>query len=200
MSPFYTIFLIVGLIMLIVCTFLILEDRKKFINDMKQMEEKEKQLSEIVMDAEYMVDELNKLSDFIIDRIEEKKNELDIKINNISTQINFIEEKAGELSEKLDLVEKYGEDSRQDIDNSMYAIDIVESCKNNKIKDINDTNSGIDATSKGKIKQGAIKNFTVNKKYEDVILLLEKGMNEAEIARTLNIGRGEVHLVLQLMM
>jgi len=177
LENFYAAVLIIGLLLILTAIVLILIDKKNYKKDIKFITEKETALREIVADAEYLIEELGKLCDSIADQINNKKEELDIYMDNISRQLelklNQIEKKtAGTVRlRKKPEVKHYiinaaaGEDKENDIN------DIIEREKN---------------------KQKRIK---INDKYKKVVELLNSGMDEAEIACTLNISRGEVQMI-----
>ena len=89
LENFYAAVLIIGLLLILTAIVLILIDKKNYKKDIKFITEKETALREIVADAEYLIEELGKLCDSIADQINNKKEELDIYMDNISRQLEL---------------------------------------------------------------------------------------------------------------
>lgn len=154
------------MLLVIMCIALIIYDRKKFLGLIKLAGQKEHQLKDIISDAELMIDELNNLSDYIINQIEKRNLEFKESIESYRSEINNVNQKKEELLEILNNVCSSSEATKDEVMSK------------------NETYNG------GKFSM-------LNNKYREVVRLFNEGVEETEIARQLNIGKGEVQLILQ---
>lgn len=170
--------LIIGILLVTICTALIIYDRKKFVALIRLVDEKEHQLSDIISDAELMIEELNNLSDYVINEIEQKNTEFKENIQSYQKEINDISEKTEEL---LELINKVSSNHEMK-ENEIIRMTEVTSETDSMDEIVSLNNKYIEA---------------INSKYKEVIRLYNEGLEETEIARRLNMGKGEIHLVLQ---
>jgi DNA-binding NarL/FixJ family response regulator len=162
-NPFYVVILIIGILLTLVCISLIFYYRKRFLAIIKLANKKEQQLTNIISNADLMIDELNKFSDLIINEIEKKNLDFKNVTESYQNEIKNINRKVESLKELLN--------------------DISESLEMQKNKIINNEDKS--------------KSIPLNSKYSEVIRLFNEGVDETEIARQLNMGKGEVQLILQ---
>ncbi len=141
----------------------------KYINEMNS---KKKELKEIIEDAKDMIEELNKFSDYIVTQMDIKNKELLINLKAYDEKLNSLEAKANKYSYKNEPV----------IEN--VYIDQVEYPE-------------YDYAEKN-INNGREKAPQISNKYKQVIEMSNQGMSCTEIARELNIGKGEIELILEL--
>ena len=136
MDGIYTTILILGLILISTCIIIIFLDRKNFYRNITLATEKEAELREIIADAEYMIEELSKLSDSILNGINDKKSELDTQISNVTTQINQIEKRTQELNERINFSQEIKQESKQDSKQDIKQNNVIKSKINEKYKKV----------------------------------------------------------------
>jgi hypothetical protein len=138
----------------------------------KEMDNKKKELTGIIEDAKDMIEELNRFSDYIV-------TQMDIKNQELLTNLKIYDEKLGDLNKK--------------VNNSNFGSELI-------IGNINiDEEKFIEYKHTGKnTKDSNKKVLPINNKYKQVVEMSNKGMCNTEIARELNIGKGEIELILEL--
>lgn len=207
MNPFYVSIIFLG-IMLIVFSFVwILYDKKKGFDYQKKIDEKKKELIDIIEDAEQMVEELNKFSDYVITQMDIKNEELNKNLKKFEDKVDSINNKAIKEVEKKVEKKAYPKKSLNKVVNGS-ELDIqvkaeVPLLKYNNEKaidkiDSESTNSPVKKNSKT---QNSKKDKVIplkSSKHKEVMQLAEEGFSETEIARKLNVGKGEIQLILGL--
>lgn len=192
MVGFYSSIIFIGIILIVVSFIWIVFDRKNAFDTELRMDEKKAELIRIIRDAEMMVEELNKFSDYVVTQIGEK---------NAQMNTRFME------AEKLIEIMRIETASFHNLQNGViengYSIDKYPSfseINSVKKKDVENEkpdehvmNSGKNMKGVSKVKEKII---SINNKHNEVITLANKGLNETEIARKLNIGKGEIQLIL----
>jgi len=215
MNGFYVSLVFLGIILVtfsLICIFL---DKKKVFNFSKDIEEKKQQLVEIINDAEEMVNELNKFSDYIV-------NQMDLKNEELNKNIIFAEEKVNALGDRARIICNKTEAAAtgiKEIDvKCMKAISAVDSEVRDTVQEsyravavVNGNITGV--TTPGNAAMPYVepgcdttgipykkkeKVIHINNKYSEVLRLSQDGMQSLEIAKKLNLGKGEVELILDL--
>ena len=167
--------------------------RKWSAREIKRIDKKKNEIEEMLLSADQMIDELNRFSDYMIGHIEEKVQEaeelilqIDNKIDNrqIAVQDELIITRS--VEEKMRNLKNQAEKA-----NAKTIIPFT-----NKASVVNPgkmqmyTRTG---TIGGSPSDNLLKS---NLKTKQIISLAEKGLDEAEIAKMLNVGRGEIQLIL----
>lgn len=201
MEGFYVSIIFVGIMLVFISFAMIAYDRKKTYDYTKLLDEKKQDLIDIISDAEQMVEEMNKFSDYIVTKIDLKNEELctllknvegktkkiSIQLENIDTQKN-VSHKKNEKSvvEAIEIKENVSQKEKLFDHNSDLVIDnnLIESAV-----EMHSNNLKHQSKSKDKI-------IPLNSRHKEVIQLVNKGMNSTEIARKLNIGKGEIELII----
>ncbi|NLC68457.1 MAG: hypothetical protein GX754_06665 [Clostridiaceae bacterium] len=168
LNPYSVFTLLTGLAFAIICIVLILNENKKLSTYVKLADERERQLKEVINDAELIIEELNKLSGYIMAEMEKKKNELQDAKQCIEADIARLNQETRELLNSLSGV-------RKDKPFSMHL-------KKGKRQDERAFEEEL---------------FPSGGKYSEVLRLSREGMDTGEIARKLRMGKGEVQLVLK---
>jgi hypothetical protein len=216
MSQFYVSFIFIGIALVVFSLTLILLDKKKAFNFLKNYEEKKQELIDIINDAEQMIEELNKFSDYIVTQMDFKNEELSNNLKKADEQLGNLAQKAQELysNETLnkETVKEVEIKSRNDTKKetsfnvNSNSKDAVEKYKesllmhNNRISlDSNDLESIYDTnwqTQKTMINMNE-KVIPVNSRHNEVMRLYKSGLSEIEIAKKLGMGKGEVQLIIE---
>ncbi len=185
MNQFYIILIFSGIILmafLIVWTIL---DKKRVFKVVRDFDKKKSELVEIINDAEQMIEELNKFSDYIVTQMDLKDEELRSNLKKADEQIRNIGKKAQDLEvHAKDLGtgnQLFNFNSDMVIDNMAFQNPAVVNMEN-----INTVNRRPDNV------------IPMNSKYSEVLKLSRDGLNESEIARKLKMGKGEIQLILDI--
>ncbi|NLK86656.1 MAG: hypothetical protein GX279_04090, partial [Clostridiaceae bacterium] len=94
MSGFYVSLIFIGILLSIISLILILIDKKNIFVFRKAFDDKKQELVEIINDAEQMIDELNRFSDYIVSQIDVKNEELNANMKEAEKKLSALEERA----------------------------------------------------------------------------------------------------------
>lgn len=171
----------IGIIVVIAALVSIMLDSKKSRDYNKDLDKKKKELLDIISDADEMIIELNKFSDYIVSQINVKSAEL----GEISDKYGFeattkssgilMDESDEKVNEANDI--EYDKKYDKEFDNKENLIENTKVIKADNIK---------------------YNKYRDNAKYKQVFELSENGFEAADIAKKMNMGKGEVQLVLEL--
>lgn len=181
MIQFYMSILFLGILLIVSAFLWILFDRKKVGDDSKRLEEKKDELIRVIEDSEQMLEELNKFSDYIVTQVNVKNEELNSTLQVIESRLqqsNFQMESNHE---------KQSEESKPFNEISDPVDEILKPMKH----PVNMQAQAIHTRLKEKV-------IPINSKHRDVINLASSGLHDDEIAKALNIGKGEIRLILGL--
>lgn len=218
MNGFYASMVFFGILLVVFSLICIFLDKKKTFGFMKSYEDKKRELVEIISDAEQMIEELNRFSDYIV-------NQMDLKNEEMSKNLKIAEKKVSALSNRAMVICNGAEEAiPQESGGSMKSGEeapvaevLVTEAPVIEIPAIEipaavavnggaiDT-AGIANAAYFKINSDFIavsakkseKVIPINNKYSEVIRLSHEGMQGLEIAKRLNMGKGEVDLILGL--
>jgi GTPase involved in cell partitioning and DNA repair len=192
---FFEKILIVGLLTFPVMALFIVFLLKKLSRQCKTVDQKKQELQEIVQDAEHMIEELNKFSDYIVNQIDLKNEELWLYLNRIDEKIKQFDLGLAQSTSNRGEEEGTGRAkgiSGKSTDTALMDSDLILE----RLEAANET------INRNGINQKEIerndKVIPLNSKYRDVVELSHKGMSDTEIAKTLRMGKGEIRLVLDL--
>lgn len=202
MNGFYVSLVFLGILIVLFSLICIFLDKKKIFDSTKNYEEKKQQLIEIINDAEQMIDEMNKFSDYIVNR-------MDLKNDELNKNLQFAEEKLNALSNRAKIIyDKTKETAigENEVECGLTDMEAVSSEKP-EIMDtvrvsypaaaaVNGSTAGFENTFIPLRRREKV--IPINNKYSEVSRLSQEGMQSLEIARRLNIGKGEVELILGL--
>lgn len=188
MTQFYISVIFIGIILVALSLVWIFYDRKKAYDYTKNVESMKAGLLGMMKDAEEMVEELNRISGYILENIDSKTDELkqtlllaDEKIKKMkSLPIEKNEVKKEKNEAKKENTENKKEGSCREVI-GIQAIQLknfteeFNSLKNSKPKSWN---------------------IASHSRYKEVVKLSQSGMGQTEIAKKLNMGKGEIELVL----
>jgi len=163
----------IGIIVVLISAIIIFLDRIKGEDLYFNIDFKEQELKKVIEDADELIAELNFTSETIVKQIEDKIDLLDKHQNNIDIKAN----KDYKFDNKSIYTNTYK--YRKPIEDSLL--------KDNKQKH----------HVEGKIVEQS-HNYNSNSKREKVIKYFKDGYSIEDIARSENIGKGEVQLILSL--
>ncbi|RXE60234.1 DUF6115 domain-containing protein [Acetivibrio mesophilus] len=197
MAGFYVSMMFIGILLVLASLILIVFDKKKSIEADKRIDEKKEELSKIIADADLMVEELNKFSDYVISQVEQKNKET-------LALIKDAEERLEKLSkESTNVLIESRDESKASADKDRFVLNtgdsFVEGRSDLIIDSIKFEDQPASAAKPYQIKLQGItdeKVIPINSKHKEVLALAQKGLNETEIAKKLSIGKGEIQLIL----
>lgn len=197
MNQFYVSIIFLGITLILVSLVCIAYDRKKSDDYAKLLGEKKEELINIISDSEQMVEEMNKFSDYIATQMELKNEELSVNLKVIDDKLKQISVK---VHESADIKSIHGERVVNGTAMGVYVKakgSVFDHNSDLIIDKVSFENSSTAYTQnlkqQNKIKHNVI---SLNSRHKEVIILAENGLNETEIARRLNMGKGEVQLIL----
>ncbi len=201
MNQFFISLIVLGIVLIIVALVGITYDRKKSRDALESIDSKKDELTGIVNDAELMIDELNRFSDYIVTQMDIKNEEMCSMLKSVEDRIGNIK---GRLNEStvtsqipVDMVVN-GNGSDVLVKSKIEKIQQeAEQAEEIVIKQEVKTISNKSAISSYKTQSNYKSNvIPINSRYAEVLMLSEQGLSEIEIAKKLGMGKGEVELVL----
>lgn len=174
MFNFFISLMVVGISLILISFILVLFDYKSSLSEKDKLDKRIGVLEELLGDADQIVQELNKFSDYIVTKVDEKSNDLKTLIDEADQLV---------LSSK----------SKQKIINTpvkeevSYVSEMVEppviyrnTAKPEQVIEL--------------VKKDSLKYSAANK-HNEVLRLFDEGLSDVEIAKRLNMGKGEVQLI-----
>ncbi len=189
MSGFYVSLIFIGILLSIISLVLILIDKKNIFVFRKTFDDKKQELVEIINDAEQMIDELNRFSDYIVSQIDVKNEELNASIKAAEQRIRSFEEKAGAVVAAVETAEVKIEGIMPQAAVNSTGAAAAAYIRNDIV------NSTTSSSTSGKKKEKVI---PFSNRYSEVLRLSSEGMEDTEIAKSLKMGKGEVELIIGL--
>lgn len=201
MNQFFISLIVLGIVLIIVALVGIAYDRKKSRDAFESIDAKRDELTGIVNDAELMIDELNRFSDYIVTQMDIKNEEMNNILKSVEERIGNIKGRLNESAEAVqipvDMVVN-GNGSDVLVKSKIEKIQQeIEEPEETVIKQEVNITSSRSVISSYKIQSNYKNNvIPINSKYAEVLMLAEEGLSEIEIAKKLGMGKGEVELVL----
>lgn len=212
MNQFYVSMIFFGIILIIFSLVWVVLDKKKVFTFVRHLDEKKQELVEIINDAEQMIEELNKFSDYIVTQIDLKNEELWTNLRKAGDEIKDMNSRTQSVSI---LINETVADVKKEINSNRempiavnwgspetsirpqepffnYDSDLI-------IENMNFENAGVNTTA---VPKNSMRNtekvIPINNKCREVLRLSESGFSNLEIAKKLNTGKGEIELILGL--
>ncbi len=186
MMNFYTSMIFFGVILMLVAMAWVLLDGKRSKNYAGQLEEKSRALEEIIADAEQMIIELNKFSDYVAEQVSQKSDEFEKKLNEFEKKLSSFKELPSESKkEQIPSVSETVQCTSTD--------GISEEIRER----IFPSTSQETADSMMQLKKEE-KVVPLGNKYREVLALSQKGYTQTDIAKKLKMGKGEIQLIIEM--
>lgn len=199
MNQFYVSIVFLGILLVVISLVWIVYDRKKSYDYTNLLDGKKAELAGIINDAEQMVEELNRFSDYIV-------TQMDLKNEELCNNLKCIDEKVKQISatvrENLDIktfqvdkaVNSGSVDFNMKSELPKHNSDlIIENLNYDNPSVVYNQNQGYKTYAKTKEKV-----IPLNSKYKEVVSLAQNGLGDTEIAKRLNMGKGEIQLILEM--
>jgi len=204
MSRFYVSIIFLGVMLVIVSIMMIAYDRKRSLDYFSEIDAKKEELVGIMSDAEQMVEELNKFSDYIVTQMDVKNEELNTSFKNIEEHIELFNSKIPRsLKSKAFTFERVANGGFSDIGEESFDNE-ADMSANLILNDIviNEDNPShqkvVNSQLKIKLKDiSCEKVIPLNSKFKEVVRLSQQGIDDTTIAKRMNMGKGEVQLIIE---
>ncbi|NLX63468.1 MAG: hypothetical protein GX022_01610 [Clostridiaceae bacterium] len=177
MTVFFTCIIFIGIVLTVFSLILMLYEKKRLHDYRSDLKEKKDQLISVIEDAEELIEEMNRFSDYAVTRIEEKNN---ILMDTIAKADLMIQKLQSTAHDKVLPCEP--EPDKSGVYDECSITKILEEDK----QDNENKNSAYQM--KGKV-------LTFDVKRREIIKLARAGLESTEIARILNCGKGEIELI-----
>lgn len=171
MVQFYTVLLFIGVLMSFFQLVYLTAGKRSLSKSMKILNEKQDELENILNDAELMVEELNKISDYVVQQVDTKSGELQNVVSVANDRIKYLE--------NIKEIQKESETAKSGVEKMFVNYSSV---KPDAVKSKNTT-----------VKNDKIISFGA--KHAQVLNMSHNGLNDSEIAKNLKIGKGEIELI-----
>jgi len=192
MNQFYVSIIFIGITLIAISLLWIFFDRKKFSDCEKRINKKKEELSAIISDAEDMIEELNKFSDYIVTQMDLKNEELFRSLQNFDERLKQLNKRANEQYVKSE------QNLEKEIKNRKTGN--VKHGKSDLIVDSlglrSNQSVGKPAIQPQSVKREREKVIPINSRYNQVLALAQDGLSDTEIAKNLKMGKGEIQLIL----
>lgn len=183
MELFFACITLAGSCLVLLALILMLAEKRRFHDYRRDIAEKRDELIEIIEDAEILLLEMNRFSAYSVSRLEEKYEMLNRIIEEADRRIASMGGRIG--PETVSLSQFSGNEpayepeitSVKDEENTEPETDAKK-----------DTDAEIQESEESKV-------VYYDEKRREIIKLSKNGMDSAQIARLLNMGRGEIELI-----
>lgn len=172
MEIFYICVILVGICIVFFALIWMAVEKKNARDYRLELDEREHELRQVIEDAEQLLNELNNFSGYIVDRLEEKQ-------KSIEDLLARIDEKTGNLS-NAEII--------QPANNAVDDIKEPDKTEGENTPCSEEAYAGFLQGKKGKL-------ISLDERKNEVIKLYKKGISSTEIARMLNMGKGEIELI-----
>lgn len=174
MTVFFTCIILIGSSVVVFALFLLLAEKRRLYDYRQDAREKKDDLIKVIEDAELLIDEMNKFSDFVVSNLEQKHIALTETIHEADLRIETLNGAVDSLPV-----------AETDPDKNT-----VRSIRENPVMIDQDIAYSIDSQL---LKKGKVVPFDVKRR--EIIKLSKSGLNSTQIARLLNMGKGEIELI-----
>jgi len=188
-NGFYVSLIFMGIIIIVFALVWIAYDKKKSYDYSKQLDDKSIELVGIIKDAEQMINELNKFSDYIVTQI-------DLKNQELAADIKKVDERISQLNNISKSIDNVVNGNNMPGMGMSFEIPTLERGSDTVGDKINTDNSNSNQFQHKHKTRSGDKIIPINNKCDEVLQLAAEGLDETEIARKLNIGKGEIQLIL----
>lgn len=178
MYVFYATVILIGVICVVVSVFLYILDKKRTENELADVDKKLNEITEAINDAEQIVIEMNNFSDYLLEKI-------DSKVNDLEKRLECCDSNSTTNKDNIKLSVK---DSQEQVNSSG-----VNEKNTSKI----DIRLGKDSFELENVcNEKKEECLSLNDKHKKVNSLKDKGLDDIDIAKELDLGIREVRLIL----
>jgi hypothetical protein len=208
MVAFYVCIIFLGILLVIASLFFIIMDRANGKDFFKEFDRKKDEMFTLIQDSEEMVQELNKMSDYVISMISEKNKEF---INNYQSPVKQ-EKIAGINTDSLKALNNYKDENEILDSSSEETCGVIIPAPVMPDPVIPEAAASIEIVSQGMyeedehtvntqitynkdISDNKKSRLVLNSRRREVLEMIEQGLSNDEICDKLKIGKGEISLI-----
>lgn len=166
MTAFFVCIILIGIMVVTVAIVWIVVERKNSRDYCLEIDEKRYELQQLIEDSEQLLNEMNNFSGYIVTQMEEKQKDIEETVKFADERLDFFAH-----------IKEMPAISSQDTEQIQEEIKLNEEEPSQTLP-----------LKKGKI-------IPLNVKKREIIKLYRNGMGSADIARLLNMGKGEIELI-----
>jgi len=177
MTAFFVCIILIGIILVAVSIVWMVIERKNNRDYRLEIDEKRYELQQLLEDSDQLLNELNIFSGYIVSRMEEKQEAIEEALKSADERLALFSNLDEIPADPISNMEKIPKSPDQDFEEIKENVVPIEDEVNKTLLQ----------------KKGKIIPFDVKKR--EVIKLQRNGMDDAEIAKLLNMGKGEIELI-----
>ena len=188
MEAFFVSIILIGI--LVVCFALVwmVIEKKRAMDYRLEIDERRYELMQIIEDADQLLTEMNNFSSYIVDQMEEKQQSIEFSLHKAGQRIEQLFDnmyiKPVHVPEMLDVTKEIKEQTEKIINNKEIKNEVNSEIEEN----IEIEESILSSRKKGKL-------IPFDERKREVIKLHKKGISSTEIAKMLDMGKGEIELI-----
>jgi ElaB/YqjD/DUF883 family membrane-anchored ribosome-binding protein len=188
MEAFFVSIILIGI--LVVCFALVwmVIEKKRAMDYRLEIDERRYELMQIIEDADQLLTEMNNFSSYIVDQMEEKQQSIEFSLHKAEQRIEQLFDnmyiKPVHVPEMLDVTKEIKEQTEKIINNKEIKNEVNSEIEEN----IEIEESILSSRKKGKL-------IPFDERKREVIKLHKKGISSTEIAKMLDMGKGEIELI-----
>jgi len=168
MTAFFICIILIGVLMTAVAMIWMVIEKKRSRDYRLETDEKRYELQRVVEDAEQLLDELNNFSNYIVTRMEEKQQEVEAVLVTADQRLNLFEQ-----------IQDIQLEAPVTVKHAAMAMEPMEALE---------PEPPAAPAKKAKV-------IPLDEKKRQVIKLCQDGLDSTEIAKLLNMGKGEIELI-----
>lgn len=186
MESFYICVILVGIFIVVFSLICMTVEKKKKRDYRRDIDERISELQQVIQDADQLLTELNNYSTYIVERIEEKQQNLENVAKKIDERIEYLQLIENPNGFAGNSVKSENSDSFRNYEETVAAEKISSEQWNSSDSVTHDFTPDSDSDSDL---------ASLDDRRREVIRLFRKGISSTEIAKMLNMGKGEIELI-----
>jgi len=200
MEAFYVSIIFLGVLLVIVALIFIAIDRVNGKDFFKEFDRKKDEMFNLIQDSEEMVQELNRMSDYVVTVIAEKNQEFFNKSASLDMQESLIKQEATSSHESKEFIAQVQEEliytGAENTNQSGISEDTVSQNNEPDVQKLINTQFSYNKDTYNKDSQNIGKSkLALNSRRSEVLQMIEQGLSNDEISDKLKIGKGEIGLI-----
>jgi DNA-binding NarL/FixJ family response regulator len=165
----------------------------------KEFDRKKDEMYNLIQDSEEMVQEFNRMSDYVVSVISEKNQEFFNKSSNINMQKSSIKIEQAPTQESQELANQVQDElilpSTESIKPSKMSENTTPPSKEEDIERLVNKQFSHKEVSNNDLLDVGKSKLALNSRRREVLQMIEQGLSNDEISDKLKIGKGEIRLI-----
>lgn len=175
MAVFFSCILLIGSGLVVLALFIMLAEKRRMHDYRKDLKEKKEDLIQVIEDADQLIEEMNRFSDYVVSTLEQKNASLQQTIAEADLRIECLNERVANSEMSL-------------FDDQSFDLQIIDSPNDTSAEELEIKLVKPEAAKKSKV-------VSLEAKRREIINMTKNGLDSTEIAKLLNIGKGEIELI-----